>query len=92
MSKARLHVILCTDDDEPDVMRRSSGFRPSVIDGGKGATDAVVDDAPWSDLLELFNLGLLVSQVSYFTLLEASLAALEPEARVRADRVEETRR
>jgi len=84
MSKARLHVILCTDDIDPDALRRSSarGFKPSVIDGGKPTHDAAVEhaasNAPWADLLELFNLSLLVSHASYLAVL-ASMAAFESE-------------
>ena len=80
MSKAPLHVILCTDDIAPDAIRRSSdrGFQPSVIDGGKPPNDAAVDHAPWADLLELFNLSLLVSHASYLAVL-TSMAAFESE-------------
>ncbi|QPF85277.1 hypothetical protein IC762_02790 [Bradyrhizobium genosp. L] len=78
MSKAPLHVILCTDDIEPDAMRRRSDFQPLAIDGGKLTNDAPVDHAPWADLLELFNLSLLVSHASYLACL-ASIAALEPK-------------
>ena len=78
MSKAHLHLILCSDDIGPDARRRRSdrSFRPSVIDGGKQAV-AVPAGNPWQGLLELFDLGLLVFQANYLAFVAASLAALE---------------
>lgn len=39
MPKARLHLIVCSDDIGPEARRRRSdrSYRPSVIDGGKRA-------------------------------------------------------
>jgi hypothetical protein len=78
MPKARLHLIVCSDNVEPEARRRRSdrSFRPSVIDGGKRATAVPAGD-PWQALLELFDLGLLVSQTNYLAFTAASLAALE---------------
>ena len=78
MSKAHLHLILCSDDIGPEAKRRRSdrSFRPSVIDGGKRAI-AVPAGNPWQGLLELFDLGLLVSQANYLAFVAASLAALD---------------
>ena len=101
MSKPRLHVILSTDDIDLDAMHRSidRGFQPYVIDGGKPTNDAAVDhaswatasnaasDAPWADLLELFNLSLLVSHASYLAVM-ASMAAFESEGRNQARRID----
>jgi hypothetical protein len=78
MPKARLHLILCSNDIGPDAKRRRSNrsFRPSVIDGGKRAI-AVPAGNPWQGLLELFDLGLLVSRANYLAFVAASLTALE---------------
>jgi hypothetical protein len=78
MPKARLRLILCSDDVGPDARRRRSdrSFRPSVIDGGKRAIAVPAAD-PWRALLELFDLGLLVSQTNYLAFVAASLTALE---------------
>jgi hypothetical protein len=78
MTKAHLHLILCSDDVGPEARHRRSGrsFRPSVIDGGKQAITVPAGD-PWQAWLELFNLGLLVSRTNYLAFVAASLAALE---------------
>jgi len=76
MPKARLHLIVCSDGPEARDRRRDRGFRPSVIDGGK-RTIAVPAGYPWQALLELFDLGLLVSQANYLAFVAASLAVLE---------------
>jgi hypothetical protein len=78
MPKARLQLILCSDDVGPEARSRRSdrSFRPSVIDGGKRAT-AVPAGNPWGTLFELFDLGLLVSRTNYLVFVAASLAALE---------------
>jgi hypothetical protein len=78
MPKARLHLIVCSGDIGPEAGRRRSGrsFRPSVIDGGKRAI-AVPAGAPWQALLELFDLGLLVSRTNYLAFVAASLTVLE---------------
>jgi hypothetical protein len=78
MPKARLHLIRCSDDIGPEARRRrsDSSFRPSVIDGGKRAIDASAG-GPWQAGLELFDLGLLVSQANYLAFVAASLTVLE---------------
>jgi hypothetical protein len=78
MPKARLHLIVCSDDIGPGARRRRSdrSYRPSVIDGGKRAIAVPAAD-PWQAWLELFDLGLLVSRTNYLTFVAASLAALE---------------
>jgi hypothetical protein len=78
MTKAHLHLILCSDDIGPEARRRRSdrSFRPSVIDGGKRAV-AVPTVHPWQALLELFDLGLLVSRTNYLAFVAVGLAALE---------------
>ena len=79
MSKARLRLILCSDDVEPDARRRRGdrGFHASVIEGGRQTTGAPSDN-PWEALRELFGLGLLVSQASYLAFVGASFAAVAP--------------
>jgi hypothetical protein len=47
-----------------------------VIDGGKQATAVPAAD-PWQALLELFDLGLLVSRTNYLACVAVGLAALE---------------
>jgi hypothetical protein len=78
MPKARLQLILCSDDIGPEARRRKSGrsFRPAVIDGGKRATAVPAAD-PWQASLEMFDLGLLFSRTNYLAFVAASLAALE---------------
>jgi len=78
MPKARLHLILCSDDIGPEARRRrhDRSFRLSVIDGGRRATAVPAGD-PWQAWLELFDLGLLVSQTNYLVFVAAGLAALE---------------
>jgi hypothetical protein len=76
MPKARLHLIVCSDGPEARDRRRERSFRPSVIDGGKRATAVPAGD-PWQALLELFDLGLLVSRTNYLAFVAASLTALE---------------
>jgi hypothetical protein len=78
MTKAHLHLILCSNDVGPEARHRRSdrSFRPSVIDGGKHAIAVPAGD-PWQAWLELFDLGLLVSRTNYLAFVAASLAALE---------------
>ena len=78
MPKARLHLIVCSDNVGPEARRRRSdrSFRPSVIDGGKRAIAVPAGD-PWQAWLELFDLGLLVSRTNYLAFVAASLTALE---------------
>jgi hypothetical protein len=78
MTKAHLHLILCSNDVGPEARRRRSdrSFRPSVIDGGKRAIAVPAGD-PWQAWLELFDLGLLVSRTNYVAFVAASLTALE---------------
>ncbi|KRR03572.1 hypothetical protein CQ12_12050 [Bradyrhizobium jicamae] len=80
MPKPRLQLILCSDDIGPEARRRRSGrsFRPSVINGGKRAIAVPAGD-PWQAWLELFDLGVLVSQTNYLAFVAASLATLESQ-------------
>ena len=78
MPKARLHLIVCSDDIGSEARRRrhDRSFRPSVIDGSKRAIAVPAGD-PWQALLELFDLGLLVSRTNYLAFVAASLTVLE---------------
>ena len=78
MPKARLHLIVCSDDIGPGARRRRSdrSYRPSVIDGGKRAIAVPAAD-PWQAWLELFDLAVVVSQANYLAFVAASLTALE---------------
>ena len=81
MPKARLHLIVCSDDIGPEARRRRSdrSFRPSAIDGGKRSV-AVPAVHPWQALLELFDLGLLVSRTNYLAFVAVGLAARADQA------------
>jgi hypothetical protein len=78
MSKARLHLICCSGGVEPEAVHRRRGrsFQLSIIDGGKRAT-AAPGEKLWEATLDLFDLGILVSQVNYLAFVAASLTALE---------------
>ncbi|PDT78323.1 hypothetical protein [Bradyrhizobium sp. C9] len=78
MPNTRLHLIVCSDDVERETVRRTRNrsFQPSVIDGGKQAASVQVGD-PWIDLLDVFDLSVVLCQASYLALLGASLAALQ---------------
>jgi hypothetical protein len=77
MPKARLHLIRCSDDIEPEAMHRRRGrsFQLSVIDGGKPAIDAPREKLSEA-MLDLFDLGILVSQTNYLAFVAASLTIL----------------
>ena len=79
MPKARLRLILCSDAVLPETRRdrRDRVFQPFVIEGGRRTADVPAND-PWEAWRELFDLGLLVSQVSYLAFVGAGLAALAP--------------
>lgn len=82
MSKARLRLILCSDDIETEarVRGRERRFHLSVIDGGRRAiaTDRTSPSAnPWDSLRDLFDLAILVSQTNYLAFVAASLTVLE---------------
>ena len=83
MPNTRLHLILCSDDvaRETTPQRRNRSFQPSVIDGGKQAATVQADDS-WIDLLDVFDLSIVLCQASYLALLGASLAALQPQLNV----------
>ena len=78
MPKARLHLIRCSDDIEPEAMHRRRGrsLQLSVIDGGKPAIDAPREKLSQA-MLDLFDLGILVSQTNYLAFVAAGLTALE---------------
>ncbi|BBB95663.1 MULTISPECIES: hypothetical protein [Bradyrhizobium] len=80
MPSARLHLIVCSDDVDHEArpQRRDRSFQPSVIDGGKQTASTPADN-PWIDLLDAFDLGVVVCQASYLALLGVSLAALQPQ-------------
>ncbi|QOZ37430.1 hypothetical protein [Bradyrhizobium sp. CCBAU 53421] len=76
MPNAHSHLVLCSDNGERAARRRRDrSFQPSVIDGGKQAA-SVLGDNPWIDLLDVIDLGVVLSQASYLALLGASLAVL----------------
>jgi hypothetical protein len=78
MTKAHLHLISCSDDIEPEAMRRRRGrsFQLSVIDGGKRAIDAPREKLG-ETMLDLFDLGILVCRANYLAFAAASLTAIE---------------
>jgi len=82
MSKARLRLILCSDDIETEARarRRERRLHLSVIDGGRRAIAAERANPrgnPWDALLGLFDLAVLASQTNYLVFVAASLTALE---------------
>jgi hypothetical protein len=89
MPKARLRLILCSDDIGPEAKHRRSdrSFRPAVINGGKRAI-AVPAGNPWEALRELLDLGVLVSQTNYLAFVAASLIALESQGWAHARRTD----
>ncbi|MCA6120089.1 hypothetical protein J6524_35385 [Bradyrhizobium sp. WSM 1738] len=78
MSKARLHLIHCSDKIEPQarVRRRQRRFQLSIIDGGKRAIAAEREN-PWEGLIGLFDLAILVAEANYAAFVAASLATIE---------------
>ena len=81
MPNRRLHLILCSEDAGHEAKRErlDRSFQPTVIDGGKQAASAPADNS-WIDLLDVFDLGVVICQASYLALLGASLAALQAQA------------
>ncbi|UPJ50177.1 hypothetical protein IVB30_01715 [Bradyrhizobium sp. 200] len=80
MSKARLHLIRCSGDIEPEARarRRERRVHLSIIDGGRAAIAAERQNPnPWEALLDLRDLAVLVSQVNYLAFVGAGLTALE---------------
>jgi hypothetical protein len=82
MSKARLHLIRCSGDIEPQARdrRRERGFQLTVIDGGRQAIVAERVD-PWEALFGVFGRALLVAEANYAAILAASLTTLELHVR-----------
>lgn len=78
MSKARLRLIHCSDNAGSGTKDRGRdrSFRPLVLDGGRRADSAPKGNS-WQAVLELFDLGLLVSQANYLAFLEASVAVFD---------------
>ncbi|TWC01179.1 hypothetical protein FBZ93_104456 [Bradyrhizobium macuxiense] len=81
MPNRRLHLILCSEDagHEATRQRPERSFQPTVIDGGKQVASVPADQS-WIDLLDVFDLGVVICQASYLALLGASLAALQAQA------------
>ena len=82
MSKARLHLIRCSGDIEPQarVRRREYSCQLTIIDGGRQPVRAERAD-PWEALLDVFGKALLVAEASYAAILAASLTTLELHGR-----------
>ncbi|MCC8963069.1 hypothetical protein H8A95_12320 [Bradyrhizobium sp. Pear76] len=59
--------------------RRNRGFQPSVIDGGKQVASVPADNSR-IDMLDVFDLGVVVCQASYLAWLGASLAVQHAQA------------
>lgn len=78
MSKARLLLIRCSGDIEPQARdrRRDDGFQLTAIDGGGQAAVAERAD-PWDAAFELFDKALIVGEVIYAAVLAAGLTTLE---------------
>lgn len=78
MSKARLFLIRCSGDIEPQARdrRRADGFQLTAIDGGGRAVVAERAD-PWDAVFEVFDKALLVAEAISAAVLAASLTTLE---------------
>ena len=78
MSKARLHLIRCAGDIEPQARdrRRECSFQLKVIDGGRRPVAAEQAD-PWEALLNVFGKAVLLAEANYAAILAASLTTLE---------------
>ena len=83
MSRARLHLIHCSGDIEPQARnrRRERSFQLTVIDGGRQAIVAERAD-PWEALLGVFDQVLRVAEANYAAILAASLTTLELPGRI----------
>ena len=77
MSKARLLLIRCSGDIEPQARdrKRDKGFQLTVIDSGGRAVVERAD--PWDAVFEVFDKVLLVGEAIYAATLAASLTTLE---------------
>lgn len=78
MSKARLSLIRCSGNIEPQARdrKRDNGFQLTVIDGGGRAVVAERAN-PWDALFEMFDKALLVGEAIYAATLAANLTTLE---------------
>jgi hypothetical protein len=78
MSKARLRLIRCSGDIEPQARgrRRECSFQLTVIDGGRRPIAAERVD-PWKALFDVFDRALLIAEANYAAILAASLTTLE---------------
>ena len=85
MPKARLHLIRCSGDIDPQAgdRRRECSFQLTVIEGGRRPVRAERPD-PWEALLDVFGKAVLVAEASYAAILAASLTTLELHARGRS--------
>ncbi|MCC8983967.1 hypothetical protein [Bradyrhizobium acaciae] len=83
MPDRRLHLILCSDAAGHEAMRqrRNRGFLPSVVDGGNQVASVPADNS-WIDMLDVFDLGVVVCQASYLAWLGAGLMVLHAQAGV----------
>jgi hypothetical protein len=77
MSKARLHLIRCSDEIEPQTRarRRERGVQLSIIDGGRAG--GVERGNPWDAVFGLFDVAVLVAHANCETLIAASLTIFE---------------
>jgi hypothetical protein len=82
MSKARLRLIRCSGDIEPQTRdrRRECSFSLTVVDGARRPVAAERAD-PWEALFDVFDRALLAAEANYAAILAASLTALELHGR-----------
>ena len=78
MSKARLRLIRCAGDIEPQARdrRRGCSVQLTVIDGGRRPVLAERAD-PLEALFDVFGKALLIAEANYAAVLAASLTTLE---------------
>jgi hypothetical protein len=78
MSRARLHLIHCRADTEPQARdrRRERSFRPTVIEGGRRPSVAERANS-WEALFGVFDQAFLIAEATCAAFLAASLTTLE---------------
>jgi len=77
MSKPSLRLVCSSNGTQPGTLgrRRSRGFEPLVIQGGRASS--ALEENVWEAGLELVHLGLLASCRNYVAFVQASMTVLE---------------
>ena len=77
MSKPRLRLVYSSNGAQPGALgrRRSRGFEPMVIQGGRASF--AFDESVWEAGVELLQLGFLASFRNYLTFVQAGVTVLD---------------